>query len=178
MKTCRKGLHQFTGVQCRECWNVGERARREAKRLRHPEMRRFTPEHREKLSKIKSGVPRFTKMLNRKEHITRDTFKNNNLRKYKLTVQEFAIMWLRSDGKCENPGCRRALDLDKKTWAIDHDHSCCPGAKTCGVCTRGLMCSQCNVALGYLGDSVSKALGLVSYLHSRSTPNSTSREGQ
>lgn len=37
-------------------------------------------------------------------------------------------------------------------WAIDHDHSCCPGKKTCGQCIRGLLCTSCNMGLGQFRD--------------------------
>jgi Recombination endonuclease VII len=48
--------------------------------------------------------------------------------------------------------------------AIDHDHKCCPGTGSCGSCIRGLLCVQCNVALGALKDSLENAESLVRYL--------------
>ena len=37
-----------------------------------------------------------------------------------------------------------------KRLHVDHDHKCCKGRITCGVCIRGLLCSACNTALGHL----------------------------
>lgn len=33
---------------------------------------------------------------------------------------------------------------------VDHDHKCCPKPPTCGKCTRGMLCSRCNIFIGYL----------------------------
>jgi hypothetical protein len=34
---------------------------------------------------------------------------------------------------------------------VDHDHACCPGKnRSCGKCTRGLLCYRCNISLGYI----------------------------
>lgn len=47
---------------------------------------------------------------------------------------------------------------------VDHDHSCCPRATSCGGCVRGFLCGKCNTAAGLLGDSPQNALRLGRYL--------------
>jgi hypothetical protein len=44
--------------------------------------------------------------------------------------------------------CRAVPD---RPLFVDHDHRCCPGrGKTCGECTRGLLCPGCNTKLAAL----------------------------
>lgn len=45
-------------------------------------------------------------------------------------------------------------------FAVDHDHRCCAGGKSCGRCVRGLLCSTCNISLGHYEAMVTKAGGL------------------
>lgn len=37
---------------------------------------------------------------------------------------------------------------------VDHDHACCPGQRSCGKCTRGLLCNACNKGLGHFRDNI------------------------
>ncbi|WP_415624366.1 endonuclease domain-containing protein [Phytohabitans flavus] len=39
---------------------------------------------------------------------------------------------------------------DRPWLAVDHDHDCCPSARSCGKCVRGLVCSRCNSRLATL----------------------------
>lgn len=52
----------------------------------------------------------------------------------------------------------------KKGFHVDHDHSCCPGQKSCGKCVRGVLCNGCNAALGHAEDSPDRLRQLIQYL--------------
>ena len=60
-------------------------------------------------------------------------------------------------GGCEV--CGSTNDL-----CIDHDHSCCPGQKTCGKCIRGILCNDCNIAEGRLKSDKELVKALLRYL--------------
>ncbi|HEX6829489.1 MAG TPA: endonuclease domain-containing protein [Burkholderiales bacterium] len=51
-----------------------------------------------------------------------------------------------------------------KGWIVDHDHSCCPDGKSCPGCRRGILCGNCNLALGHVKDDEGIALDLCSYI--------------
>ena len=78
-------------------------------------------------------------------------------KKYKLTKQMYLDMLEQQNGTCaicNQPPNRNYL-------AVDHDHNCCPGIKTCGNCVRGLLCSSCNSFLGRVKDNSGS---LIAYL--------------
>jgi hypothetical protein len=85
-----------------------------------------------------------------------------NLRKkYGMSVEEYDEMFQAQSGQCANPGCSR--EPINQPLSVDHDHACCPG-ESCGNCIRGLLCSGCNSALGYVDDDMERMRGLVKYL--------------
>ena len=71
--------------------------------------------------------------------------------KYKLTPEQYQALYEKNNGLCH---ICNAPDIPHKNGAtsfnIDHDHACCSGRKTCGKCTRGLICFSCNRMLGSL----------------------------
>lgn len=86
-------------------------------------------------------------------------------RTYNITQDRYEQMLSDQGGTCaacpttpEDLGC---------SLFIDHDHSCCPGARSCGQCVRGLLCNACNSTLGYAKDDVERLSRLIDYLRSR-----------
>jgi recombination endonuclease VII len=59
--------------------------------------------------------------------------------------------------------CTPAEDV-RLPFAVDHDHACCPGRRSCGACVRGLICDSCNRGVGYLGDDSRRLRAAADYL--------------
>jgi hypothetical protein len=70
-------------------------------------------------------------------------------RTHGITPEQARALHARQGGKC--PGCDTPKALEEV--GVDHDHSCCPGKRSCGNCVRLLLCTLCNSALARLGDS-------------------------
>lgn len=77
--------------------------------------------------------------------------------RYRLTKDDYLKKVEEQKGKCAICGTDTPPKNDPDSWHVDHDHSCCPGEKSCGFCVRGLLCSGCNFRLGIL-ESESGAL--------------------
>lgn len=43
--------------------------------------------------------------------------------------------------------------LPQNKYCLDHDHTCCPGDRSCGKCARGLVCQPCNKMLAFAKDN-------------------------
>ncbi len=71
---------------------------------------------------------------------------------YKMTAGGFERLLLQQGGHCALCSTTQTTGHDGKKIRlhIDHDHSCCPGMKSCGKCVRGLLCGGCNALIGML----------------------------
>lgn len=68
----------------------------------------------------------------------------------------------KQDFKCAI--CPRTEAGGNRRFHVDHDHTCCPGSKSCGLCVRGLLCHGCNTGLGQFQDSSALLRAAISYL--------------
>lgn len=83
------------------------------------------------------------------------------MRNYRLTPEQYEEMVAAQGDSCATCG---TSSRGGSAWHIDHDHSCCPGSKSCGECVRGLLCSDCNQALGMVRDNISTLAAMIDYL--------------
>lgn len=90
--------------------------------------------------------------------------KANLKAKFGITVEKYEEMLAAQGGKCAVCGTNDPGGRWGTAFPIDHDHSCCPGPKSCGKCIRGLVCSPCNVGLGAFGDDVDRLMAAAAYL--------------
>jgi len=73
--------------------------------------------------------------------------------RYGVTREDFARLLSQQGGLC---AICRGMPTGKRDFCIDHDHA--TGS------TRGILCSNCNTALGLLRDNVQSAKNLLLYL--------------
>ena len=81
--------------------------------------------------------------------------------KYGLTPTQFDEKLIEQELSCAACGTEAP---GGHGWVVDHDHSCCPGHITCGLCVRGILCGKCNTALGLVGDNLNTLNQLINYL--------------
>lgn len=90
------------------------------------------------------------------------------LSNYGLTVEEYDVLLVKQGGVCAI--CGESPREGERRLAVDHDHSCCPGKKSCGACIRGLLCANCNPMLGYARDDVGRLSSAIEYLVANQRP--------
>ena len=79
-------------------------------------------------------------------------------RKYKITPNEYKLMWDKQEGRCAICGNPETIRSKGKLimLEIDHDHI------TNKI--RGLLCGTCNKGIGIFNDSIEKLRRAISYL--------------
>lgn len=78
-----------------------------------------------------------------------------NLRRYKLTPEQYEAMFAAQGRACAI--CGTQSPAHKNKWHVDHDHE--TGA------VRGILCGHCNAGLGYFRDSYLSLVGAFNYLY-------------
>lgn len=97
----------------------------------------------------------YNKSYKRKSRQTPEQVRRSNLKKkFGLTPEQYTDLYEAQGGACAI--CRATSNFTFKNLCVDHDHA------TGKV--RGLLCLNCNTALGQLKDSVSLLLKAADYL--------------
>ena len=85
-----------------------------------------------------------------------DSYRRHNLwRWYRMTVEEYDVMFERQDRKCGV--CRCSEVPAKHHWHVDHNHS------TGEI--RGILCSNCNLMIGHAKDNPDTLLAGIRLSH-------------
>lgn len=87
----------------------------------------------------------------------RDKSRQRLRRRHGMTTDERKALYDSQQGLCACCGLREATQ-------VDHDHSCCPGAQSCGLCVRAMLCGVCNSTLGHAKDSASTLRACAAYI--------------
>jgi len=135
-------------AHCKDCDN--KRKRESEARLKTADPDGWRKRQRAYVAKYKQTHPERVKESDRKQSLSY---------KFGITIEQYDAMLERQGGKCvcgKVPGNRRL--------AVDHNRACCPGNKSCGKCVRGLLCGNCNTALGLLGEDKNTIERLLQYM--------------
>lgn len=82
---------------------------------------------------------------------------------YRIDVDRYDAMLAEQRGGCAICG---GTNANGRNLSVDHDHTCCPSATSCGRCVRALLCEACNRAIGMLGDDPARLEAAAAYLRS------------
>lgn len=79
-----------------------------------------------------------------------------------ITLQEYNKLLREQNYSCAI--CKVHFKKFTRALAVDHDHKCCAGKKSCGNCVRGLLCNNCNNLLGRAKDNFAILFSAAEYL--------------
>lgn len=69
--------------------------------------------------------------------------------RYNITPEQYDELLLAQGGGCAICKTKDPQGKSKEFFSVDHDHTCCPGTRSCGKCVRGLLCVRCNNSVGW-----------------------------
>ncbi|WP_432021090.1 endonuclease VII domain-containing protein [Streptomyces sp. 1222.5] len=105
------------------------------------------------VSKTADGLSTYCKRCDRDMRLSRS---------YGISVAQYEELLALQGGGCAICG---SAPKDSPSLHVDHDHACCPDRKkSCGRCLRGLLCEDCNRALGMFRDDVARFEAAIAYL--------------
>lgn len=121
------------GAWCKPCTNAARRESAARVRAANPEA--YAKRQREYTKKYKQRHPDRVKEKDRIRNLAYT---------YGITIEKYEEMLQEQKGRCAI-----CYDIPRnKRFAVDHDHKCCDGKRSCGKCVRRLLCHRCNTALG------------------------------
>lgn len=91
------------------------------------------------------------------EQLRRNSYTKANWKRHRITEEAYNALVALHNGNCH--ACQ-----ERPAANIDHDHNCCPKRFSCGKCVRGVLCIQCNTAIGLLQDSVDILKRVIAYI--------------
>ena len=100
----------------------------------------------------------------------RQRYMDYGLANYGLTRDQYDALLAAQHGLCAlcaRPEHTLNKSHEIRALAVDHDHACCPGKKSCGRRIRGLLCHNCNIGISNFGDSVERLDQAIAYLSKR-----------
>ena len=100
--------------------------------------------------------------LYRKQKRNRDIeilgYDPRRFKRHNITKEEYDRLLSKHNGLCW-------ICIKNKAVHIDHDHLCCnDDSFSCGKCIRGVLCSNCNTAIGLLNDDSKLLKSAIKYL--------------
>ena len=112
----------------------------------------------EKSKRWRAANPNYARDWQRKQPIEkrRDRWLRT---RYGITWDQYVALLEKQGGKCAVPTCTEPPGGRGNTYHVDHDH------ETGKV--RGLLCSNCNRALGLLRENPDRIDGLARYIRER-----------
>lgn len=79
-----------------------------------------------------------------------------------VPTEQYEALLAKQYGLCAI--CGITEEQNGRAFDLDHDHGCCPGERTCGLCIRGLLCGRCNRGIGMFDDNPDMLRAALRYL--------------